>query len=264
MVAPVSASQFDHAEHSLIAIMTSTNRDDKVDKITAKEKSANEHDEKDEDNAEEWDACENQEKDETKTNDQIDCKEQALTTQASAAPIAAFPPTPGRQQPVLHPPYSPPFGSYFPYPSQFHPPPPTTLSPHHYVDHAGTADSAEAFEQLHTNRGGVIEPFPEKLHRMLDWCEREGMADVVSFFSHGRAFAIHKPRRFVEDVMPLFFKGSKLQSFQRQLNLYGFKRISQGPDNGGYYHELFLKGRPALCVNMKRIKLKGENKFKKE
>ena len=33
-----------------------------------------------------------------------------------------------------------------------------------------------------------------------------------------------------------------------------------GPDNGGYYHELFLKGRPGLCVNMKRTRVKGNGK----
>jgi hypothetical protein len=114
------------------------------------------------------------------------------------------------------------------------------------------------------NRGGVSEPFPEKLHRMLDTVEREGLSEVVGFFSHGRAFAIHKQKRFINDIMPRFFRQSKLTSFQRQLNLYGFRRLSQGPDNGGYYHELFLKGRPGLCVNMKRVKVKGDLKARRD
>jgi hypothetical protein len=114
------------------------------------------------------------------------------------------------------------------------------------------------------NRGGVSEPFPEKLHRMLDTVEREGLSEVVGFFSHGRAFAIHKQRRFVNDIMPRFFRQSKLTSFQRQLNLYGFRRLSTGPDNGGYYHELFLKGRSGLCVNMKRVKVKGDLKVRRD
>eukprot|EP00980_Cylindrotheca_fusiformis_P030324 scaffold24656_cov181-Cylindrotheca_fusiformis.AAC.1 len=95
---------------------------------------------------------------------------------------------------------------------------------------------------------------------MLEHTEAEGLTDVVSFFSHGRAFAIHKPRRFVSEIMPKFFRQSRFTSFQRQLNLYGFKRITQGRDNGGYYHELFLKGRPGLCVNMKRTRIKGSAK----
>ena len=77
--------------------------------------------------------------------------------------------------------------------------------------------------------------------------------NVVSFLSHGRAFAIHKPRRFVAEVLPKFFRQTKLTSFQRQLNLYGFKRITQGQDNGAYWHEYFLKGQPSLSKKMKRI-----------
>ena len=102
-------------------------------------------------------------------------------------------------------------------------------------------------------RGGVTEPFPEKLHRMLCEVEEAGEEATVSFFPHGRAFTVHNPARFVTEILPKYFRQSRLSSFQRQLNLYGFTRISQGPDAGGYYHELFLKGRPNLCLHMRRV-----------
>lgn len=54
-----------------------------------------------------------------------------------------------------------------------------------------------------------------------------------------------------------FFRQSKLTSFQRQLNLYGFRRITQGADAGAYYHEMFLRGRTGLCQRMARQKVKG-------
>ena len=46
-------------------------------------------------------------------------------------------------------------------------------------------------------------------------------------------------------------------SFTRQLNLWGFKRITKGRDAGAYYHQLFLRGRPRLCMRMRRQKIKG-------
>jgi hypothetical protein len=114
------------------------------------------------------------------------------------------------------------------------------------------------------NRGGVTVPFPEKLHKMLEYAEKNGLTEIVSFFPHGRAFAIHKPVLFTSDIMPKFFKQSRYTSFQRQVNLYGFRRISQGPDTGGYFHQAFLRGRPGLCINMKRTKVKGMTKGRSE
>ena len=123
-----------------------------------------------------------------------------------------------------------------------------------YIDASDMAepDPAELARSRRT-RGGVTEPFPEKLHRMLKEVADAGDSDIISFYSHGRAFAVHDPDRFTKEVMPKFFKQSILSSFQRQLNLYGFARITAGPDTGGYYHELFLQGRPSLCVHMRRV-----------
>jgi hypothetical protein len=109
-------------------------------------------------------------------------------------------------------------------------------------------------------RGGAAEPFPQKLHRMLADLERlPGGADVASFLPHGRAFSIHNPKKFVSEIMPGYFRMSRFSSFQRQLNLYDFKRITEGRDKGAYYHEFFLDGRLALCSQMKRTKIKGQN-----
>jgi len=105
-------------------------------------------------------------------------------------------------------------------------------------------------------RGGVIEPFPEKLHRLLMEVEGAGRADVISFVANGRAFAIHKSDHFFKEIVPLYFRQSRLSSFKRQLNLYGFELINTGPARGGYYHELFVKERPELCRQMRRVAIK--------
>jgi len=62
----------------------------------------------------------------------------------------------------------------------------------------------------------------------------------------------------VNEIMPKYFNQSKLTSFQRQLNLYGFNRLTAtGEDRGSYYHPLFLRGRPDLCLQMHRTRIKG-------
>ena len=119
---------------------------------------------------------------------------------------------------------------------------------HNYHDHAGEIQ----VEYKHIKgKGGVLTPFPLKLHAMLDAVERQGMEHIVSWQPHGRCFVVHNPKAFV-DILSNHFKVSKLSSFQRQLNLYGFSRITAGADRGGYYHELFLRNKVFLCQNMVR------------
>jgi hypothetical protein len=108
-------------------------------------------------------------------------------------------------------------------------------------------------------RKGRTGTFPQKLHTMLSDLEhQEGGSLIASFLPHGRAFAIHKPRDFQKHVMPKYFRMGKFSSFQRQLNLYDFQRITDGADKGAYYHELFVQSRPILSTMMKRNKIKGK------
>jgi len=125
--------------------------------------------------------------------------------------------------------------------------------PHIYHDYATVPDSSN---YVRKKNGGVTTPFPEKLMEMLD-AESVANATIVSWLPHGRAFIVRKPKVFTSEIMHNYFRQSKLTSFQRQLNLYGFRRITQGVDAGAYYHELFLRGRPNLCMRMNRQKVKG-------
>lgn len=131
---------------------------------------------------------------------------------------------------------------------------------HNYHDHS--SDSPMHYDQeeedVHSGRrGGVSVSFPTKLHQMLDQIEMDGYAHVISWQGHGRAFLVHDPQEFASHIMPRYFKHTKLTSFQRQLNLYGFCRLTKGPDARAYYHELFLRGMPFLCRKMSRVKVKG-------
>jgi hypothetical protein len=101
---------------------------------------------------------------------------------------------------------------------------------------------------------GIHDTFPHKLYRMLMETDKNGQSTIVSFNDTGTCFLIHKPGLFISDIMPRYFTTSKMASFQRQLNLYGFRRIAGGVDKGGYWHEHFIRGRKSMCKNVRRKK----------
>lgn len=98
--------------------------------------------------------------------------------------------------------------------------------------------------------------FPWKLHDMLEQSEQDGLQAIVAWqgegAAYGTSFKVFKPQIFVGKLMPRYFKQTKYKSFQRQLNLYGFTRINEGPEKGGYRHKYFLKGNKALCQYISR------------
>jgi hypothetical protein len=121
----------------------------------------------------------------------------------------------------------------------------------------GTRKLIDPDEELKAagNRG-LIEPFPEKLHRLLTETEKAGQDDIIAFADDGKSFEIRKPARFFKEIVPKYFKQSRLSSFKRQLNLYGFELISSGSARGGYTHESFQKDRPDLCRTIRRRDVK--------
>ena len=95
--------------------------------------------------------------------------------------------------------------------------------------------------------------FPVRVYKMI---EKETMSassikGIVWADVEGRSFQIINTPRFIE-ILPLYFKHNKLNSFQRQLNLYGFRR-SQINESYCYTHPLFIRGRRDLLVNIKRL-----------
>jgi hypothetical protein len=83
------------------------------------------------------------------------------------------------------------------------------------------------------HRPGAANLFPAKLHLMLSSAEADGFDHIVSWQPHGRCFKVHQPTRFVDEIMPKWFQQTKIASFQRQLSLYGFSRLTTGADRGG-------------------------------
>jgi hypothetical protein len=99
--------------------------------------------------------------------------------------------------------------------------------------------------------------FPIRLHTMLSDAEANGQTDIISWQPHGKCFLVRDTEQFVEKLLPKYFNQHKWSSFQRQLNLYSFERITAGIDRGAYYHPKFIREDPSLCHSIVRTKVKG-------
>jgi hypothetical protein len=78
-------------------------------------------------------------------------------------------------------------------------------------------------------------------------------SDIISWLPHGRSWRVLNPTQFSENVAPKYFKNqTKFASFMRQVNGWGFKRITKGPDRNAYYHEYFIRDIPDLVLRMSR------------
>ncbi|KAL7019165.1 hypothetical protein ACKWTF_011024 [Chironomus riparius] len=76
----------------------------------------------------------------------------------------------------------------------------------------------------------------------------------------GKSFIIQNQAKFAKDLLPLNYKHNNMASFIRQLNMYGFHKITS-IDNGGlkfdkdemeFSHPYFQKGHPYLLEHIKR------------
>ena len=122
--------------------------------------------------------------------------------------------------------------------------------------------------------------FPLKLFYLLNV---ENTA-VIEWLPHGQSFRVNDPHRFCTEVAPHYFKrefllyltfilhaslsilpaplaypfsvtytDTKMTSFQRQLNLYGFRRVIKGEEQGCYFHPQFHRDHPELISDIRRV-----------
>jgi len=100
-----------------------------------------------------------------------------------------------------------------------------------------------------TNRS--VETFPMKL---MDLLSKEDTSECIAWLPHGRSFRVDNTDLFMMNYSPRIFKATKYRSFVRQLNIWGFKRITCGVDMNSYYHPMFLRGKTNLVMKMTRKK----------
>ena len=111
--------------------------------------------------------------------------------------------------------------------------------------------SRKVASQRRTKRQYTHESFAQKLHRIVSDLEDGGRANIVSFLDDG-GLRVHARETFVNEIIPLYFRGCTWASFRRQLVSYGFPFQKTGPLQGAYQNPFFLRGRPELCALIER------------
>ena len=92
--------------------------------------------------------------------------------------------------------------------------------------------------------------FPERLMELL---EDKSVEEALWWLPGGTAFCI-RPKRFYDVVLARHFQGTKLESFTRKLNRWGFRRLASTSilqSTVAYYNKNFQRHQPELLKNMR-------------
>jgi hypothetical protein len=92
-----------------------------------------------------------------------------------------------------------------------------------------------------------VHVFPQKLFDIL----RDSDPTVIGWTEDGKAFTVADMAKFSETVLLHHFRHHNYPSFQRQLNIYGFRRVL-GLDRT-YAHEDFRRGEPDRLPSVRRF-----------
>ncbi|KEH31081.1 putative transcription factor HSF-type-DNA-binding family [Medicago truncatula] len=96
-------------------------------------------------------------------------------------------------------------------------------------------------------------PFLLKTYDLVEQgIEGEDGIKIVSWNEEGNGFVVWSPAEFSELTLPKYFKHNNFSSFIRQLNTYGFKKISS--KRWEFQHEKFQKGCRHMLVEISRKK----------
>lgn len=97
-------------------------------------------------------------------------------------------------------------------------------------------------------------PFLKKTYAMVDDSQTDS---VISWSESGMSFVIWDHHNFSADILSKHFKHCNFSSFIRQLNTYGFKKLSS--DQWEYAVEGFQKGKDDLLKNIKRRRHRSDH-----
>lgn len=92
--------------------------------------------------------------------------------------------------------------------------------------------------------------FPARLFQII---ENEDNS-IIRWEPDGKSFRIANHQRFEQEILPKYFRHSRVASIQRQLNLYGFRCAHRGEEKGVFFHPQFQRGHYDEASNIRRMK----------
>ncbi|GAA5969043.1 hypothetical protein JCM11641_007449 [Rhodosporidiobolus odoratus] len=104
-----------------------------------------------------------------------------------------------------------------------------------------------------------IKPFILKLNQLLN--QPQMYADCITWNSEGKAFIVHHSKRFEKEVLAKTWGHQNSASFTRQLNVYGFRRLTNGEllscvdssdaqQYSAWIHPLFHRGQDRSSLHL--------------
>uniref|UniRef100_H2ZEC6 HSF-type DNA-binding domain-containing protein n=1 Tax=Ciona savignyi TaxID=51511 RepID=H2ZEC6_CIOSA len=108
---------------------------------------------------------------------------------------------------------------------------------------------------------GLSSVVPTFLLKLLNLLQEPEYKDYVSWNEDGTAFTVHDQGNFAKHVLPVYFKHNKFASFVRQLNMYGFRKVTTVMHGGiaslhdtaiQFHHPFFIRGEESLLPYIKR------------
>jgi len=100
--------------------------------------------------------------------------------------------------------------------------------------------------------GSIEECIPSFIRKTYKILEDDQSSDVICWNEEGTAIVIKNPSEFAQTILPIYFKHNNLNSFIRQLNMYGFHKKKTPDGDHVYYHELFQRDKRYLLKNIRR------------
>jgi hypothetical protein len=104
----------------------------------------------------------------------------------------------------------------------------------------------------------VADTFPCKAFQVIQYCENHD-PDVACWNRDGSYFLVKDTAAFSASHLPRYFRHSNLQSFIRQLNIYGFRTVKDHDNSDGsvaFHHRFFKRDRRDLLSNITRTSKK--------